>query len=209
MLAPVRRMPAPAPLRCVRSPEVQTHLSHFFPPLHEVDVVTVYQQIFVIGREEGRQISTGVGRGPPEAEGPLLWRRLFPPAAVNANETRDNHAGIGFVFIVVFGFDLRILVAGEGWRFSSALTLDEPITGPTAGAGVDVVPELPIVLTGTVHHENLVVKDGQSDALRAGRTASARFIRHFLFIFITINPVGAIVKGIIQIIVRVATMDHE
>ena len=138
-----------------------------------------------------------------------MWRRLFPPAAVDANETRDNHAGIGFVVIVVFGFDLRILVAGEGWGFASELTLDGPITAPTTGAGIDVVPELPIAQTGTVHHENLVVKDGQSDAVVAGRSASARLIRYLYFIFITIDPVGAIVLGIIEIFVRLATMDHE
>ena len=128
---------------------------------------------------------------------------------MDANETRNDHAGIGFVVIVVFGFDLRILVAGEGWGFASELAFDGPITAPTTGAGIDVVPELPIAQTGTVHHENLVVKNGQSDAVVAGRSASARLIRYLYFIFITIDPVGAIVLGIIEIFVRLATMDHE
>ncbi len=59
---------------------MQTRLSHFFPPLHEMDVETVDQQIFGLGREEGRQISTGVGKGPPEAEGPPFVAKIISPS---------------------------------------------------------------------------------------------------------------------------------
>jgi hypothetical protein len=41
---------------------------------------TVYQQIFGLGRVEARQISTGVERGPPEADGPPFVAKIISPS---------------------------------------------------------------------------------------------------------------------------------
>lgn len=98
---------------------------------------------------------------------PLLRRCLFPPAAVNANETRDDHAGIGVVCLMVFGFDLWIFVDRQCGCLPGALPLNVGIRAPTV-AVVDRVHEFAIRPIPTVHHIHLFVLEyGQGGSLVA------------------------------------------
>ena len=168
---------------------------------------TVYQEIFGHGREEERQRSPGIERGPSRVgRPPICGDDLVPPAAVDAYETFNNHTGFGFVCFVVFGFDLWILVAGEGWGFASALALDVCIVRPTAGVGIRTIPENPIVRRRAVHTENLVIKNGQCNPLRRLRSGISRLARNSFF---RVTPFVAIIEAIPYFLVFVATMDHK